>query len=484
MDHGQFQKVAGVAAGAAVVAGIAAVATGRLPRWLRITVVLGVTMLAVAGGLWGWRYVTAPKTLTVATGSLGGETPKVVTALAARLAAAKAPVRLQVIDKGSVLDATEAFSSGEVDLVVGRSDVGDLGDARAVVVVSNIVVLLVTPPGSKITEIAELKGKTVGVISGPVNRAVVAALEREYDLDHLKVTFRDLVVTDAPAAVASKQVAAILVVMPLTEKYLTLLRSLFPTSRQSPGLIPIEAAGAIAAVSRAFESYDVPKGTLRGSPPVPDDDLTTLRVPVHLLIRKTVDEDTVAALAKAIMDVRRDLVGEYPLLAQIAAPSTDSDAFVPIHPGAAAYFDGDVKTFFDKWGDQIFYGSMLLGGLTSVAAAAWRFMARDLGREINALAGLRGFSERIEAAADEPALTGIERQIDAILHAELDRIATRDPDAADPAALSLAIHRLERLIARRRAALAGTPPAAPSGPPPGSTTADTAGPAVAEPQHA
>jgi hypothetical protein len=42
-------------------------------------------------------------------------------------------------------------------------------------------------------------------------------------------------------------------------------------------LIPIESAAAIAEAERAFESFDVPKGTLRGSPPVPEDDLATLR---------------------------------------------------------------------------------------------------------------------------------------------------------------------------------------------------------------
>ena len=34
------------------------------------------------------------------------------------------------------------------------------------------------------------------------------------------------------------------------------------------------------------------------------------------------------------------------------------------------------KTFFDKYGDQIFYGSMLLGTLTSLFAAAWKFMTK------------------------------------------------------------------------------------------------------------
>jgi hypothetical protein len=39
----------------------------------------------------------------------------------------------------------------------------------------------------------------------------------------------------------------------------------------------------------------------------------------------------------------------------------DKDAYIPIHPGAAAYFNGEQRTFFDKYGDLIFYGSILLG---------------------------------------------------------------------------------------------------------------------------
>ncbi|RAI43456.1 TAXI family TRAP transporter solute-binding subunit [Rhodoplanes roseus] len=462
MEQEQLQKVA---IGAAAVAVVAAVATGRLPRWLRVTVVLAAIVIALGVGLYGYRFFTTPRTLTVAVGSIDGELPKTVSAMATRLATINAPVRLKVVDKGTVIDAEKAFAAGEVDLVVGRGDVGNLADARAVVIVSNTVVLIVTPPGSKIEEMADLKGKTIGVIGGSVNGQVVEALKKEYDLDHLKVAFRPMVPFEAKQAIAAKQIAALLVVMPVTERYLGLLRSLFPPAgKQGLGLVPIEAAGAIAAVFRAYESYDLPKGTLRGSPPIPDDDLTTLRVPVYLLAKKTLDDDAVTALAKSIMDTRRDLVAEHPILAQISAPSTDKDAFVPIHPGAAAYFDGDVKTFFDKYGDQIFYGSMLLGSLTSLFAGAWKFMAKEPDPGDRALARLCALSETIETAADEPQIADLERQIDRILHAELDKIARRDADAAEPSALTLATYRLERLIAQRRAALGGTATRTPTAP--------------------
>jgi len=75
--------------------------------------------------------------------------------------------------------------------------------------------------------------------------------------------------------------------MPISEKYLGVLRDVFPRSQKmKPGLVPIDLAGAIAAAARAYESYDLPKGTIRGSPAIPDEDTTTLRVPFYLVANK------------------------------------------------------------------------------------------------------------------------------------------------------------------------------------------------------
>ena len=53
--------------------------------------------------------------------------------------------------------------------------------------------------------------------------------------------------------------------VPLAERYLSLIRGLFnPNAKALPVLVPIEAAGAIAETQRAYESFDVSKGTLRG----------------------------------------------------------------------------------------------------------------------------------------------------------------------------------------------------------------------------
>lgn len=458
MEREQYQQIA---IWAGLLAVVAAIATGRLPRWLRAMLVIGLSVLAVGAGLFGYRYMTTPTTLTVAAGSLDGDVPRFMSALASRMASSNSAVRLKVVDKGTASEATKAFSSGEVDLAVARADTGDLSAAQTVVVFTRGVVLIVAPPGSSIATMEDLKGKTVGVVGGEMNRRVVAALNREYDLDRAKVQFKDLAVADVAQALKTKQVNALLVVMPISDKYLGMLRDLFPRNGKSnPALIPIESAGAIAAVTKYYESFDLPKGTLQGSPPIPDDDLTTLRVPFYLVAKKSLPEDVVGSLTKAIMDTRRDLLGEYPLLKQISAPSTekddDKDAFIPIHPGAAAYFDGTQKTFLDRYGDQFMYASMVFGSLASIFAAAWKYMTKnnERGPEALPLMRLYGLKDQLRQARDEAELAETEKRIDELFKAELEKHARGDADATDTGALGLAMQQLANTTTQRRMALA------------------------------
>jgi TRAP transporter TAXI family solute receptor len=426
-----------------------------LPRWIRIALVAGVIAIAAGAGFAAYRWSTAPVTLTVAAGSLDGDAVRLITAIGNKLPSTGSPIRLKIVDKGTAKEAASAFSSGQVDVAIVRADLGDLSAARTVVLLSHGVVLLIVPPGSTIEDIAGLKGKAIGVVGLDVNRGVVNAIDHDYDLTRSKTQFRNLWPFEVGPALQQKQIQALLVVMPITEKYLSLLRNAFPRSgKQTVKLIPIDSAGAIAALNNAYESYELPKGSIRGSPAVPDDDLTTLRVPFYLVANAKVPDDRVTALAKAVMETRRDFVNEFPLLSQIAAPSTDKDAQIPVHPGAATYFGGEEKTFFDKYGDMLFYGSMLLGTLASLFAGLWKFMAESKAGE-TPLTPLYDLFTNVRAATTESDLAEVETQVDGILKRELEKHARGSETKLDAAVLSLAAHRLEYWINQRRLELRG-----------------------------
>ena len=430
----------------------------KLPLWLRTVLLVGVVILAAGAGLFVYRYFTRPITLTVAVGSIDGEAAKAMSAMASEFVSTNAPVRLKVIDSGTTLEVADAFSSGKVDLAVVRGDVGDLSQAQAVVVVSHMVVLIIAPPGSSIDSMENLKGRTVGVVGGAANSKIVDVLTKEYDLVRAKVVFKDIALTDVRQAIQSKQISALLVVAPLAERYLSLVRGFFQLDHKKvPVLIPIESAGAIAQAERAFESFEVPKGTLRGAPPVPEDDLTTLRTSLYLVAHKKLGADLVTSLTQAIMSARRNLMREQPVFAQITAPSTEQDAYLPLHPGAAAVYNATTQSFMDEYGNWIYLTPMVLGGAATMLAAAWKFLALGNRATEGPLDSLYALSRRIRKADSEAELSDIEDEIDNILKTERAKSAGGDESAVDDATLNVAAHRLESLIHDRRTLLAKKP---------------------------
>jgi TRAP-type uncharacterized transport system substrate-binding protein len=432
----------------------------KLPLWLRLVLLVGVVILASGAGLFAYRYYTHPVTLTVAVGSIDGEAANAMSAIASQLVSTNASVRLKVVDTGTVLEAGKAFSSGKVDLAVVRGDIGDLSQAQAVVVVAHMVVLVVAPPGSSIDSIDKLKGRRVGVIGGEANSKIVDVLSKEYGLDRAKV-FKDVTLADARHALQSKEVSALLVVIPLSQKYLSLVRGLFQQGpKMLPVLIAIDSAAAIAEAERAYESFDVPKGTLHGAPPVPDDDLTTLRTTLYLVARKKLGSDLVTNLTQTLMKVRRDLLVEQPIFAQITAPSTDPDAYLAVHPGAAAFYNGTQQSFMDEYGNWIYLTPMILGGMATVLAAAWKFLGVGQPESAGPLDTLYALARRIRKADTAAELAAIEDEIDDVLQTQRAKAAAGDENALDASTLNIAAHRLENLIHDRLAMLREKPAAA------------------------
>lgn len=427
---------------------------GRLPIWLRVVAVVALILLVIGTGLFAYLWYARPVTLSIAVGSLDGEAPKIVSALASRLSANNSAVRLKVVETGGPLESASALSSGKTDLAVVRGDVGDLSQAQAIVVLAEAVAMLVAPPGSTITDIAGLKRTTVGVVAGDINQKIVSVLSRSYDLDRANVAFKSLALNEVRRAFDTKQVRAVLFVMPLSDKYLSLVRGLFQqNAKTAPVLIPIENAGAIAEKERAYESFDIPKGTLRGSPPVPDDDVTTLRVAYYVVGTKDLDNDVIADFTKALTAARRDILPEWPIVAQFKAPDTDAGAYLPVHAGAAEYYNGSQLSFLDKWSNIIFLAPMALGALASVAAALWQFLRSGERKPREpALDALYALGSRIRQAKSEAELSDIENQIDNVLRAQRSS-ADDDANRLDAATLNVAAHRLENLIHDRKAVL-------------------------------
>src|SRR5262249_62245843 len=79
------------------------------------------------------------------------------------------------------------------------------------------------------------------------------------------------------------------------------------------------------------------------------------------------------------------------------------------------------KTIFDKYGDQFFYGSLLLGTFMSVLAGIWKFMTKDTVEAHQPSMRLYALVEKINGAKSETELGAVERQIDENIKEEVEK---------------------------------------------------------------
>ena len=145
---------------------------------------------------------------------------------------------------------------------------------------------------------------------------------------------------------------------------------------------------------------------------------------------------------------------EQPIFAQITAPSTEQDAYLPLHPGAAAVYNSTTQSFMDEYGNWIYLTPMLLGGAATLLAAAWKFLGLGNRAQKGPLDSLYALSGRIRKASLEAELSDIEEEIENALKGERAKAASGDENAVDDATLNAVAHRLESLVHDRRALLA------------------------------
>ena len=128
-----------------------------------------------------------------------------------------------------------------------------------------------------------------------------------------------------------------------------------------------------------------------------------------------------------------------------------------MHPGAAAFYNGTQQSFMDEYGNWIYLTPMILGGLATVLAAAWKFLGIAPFAGDGPLDTLYALARRIRKADTEAELETIEDEIDDILKTQRAKAAAGDETAVDAATLNVAAHRLENLIHDRRQVLANRP---------------------------
>ncbi len=310
---------------------------------------------------------------------------------------------------------------------------------------------------AKFGKVTQLSGKRVGIVTG--NEATAGLLElvlSHYGVPLAKVTISHIDPKNLADAVKNNLVDALFVAGAATGRDISNAVAAATVNGDAPSFIEIDQAEGIAKRNPAFASVDIDAGTFGGNPPTPDDSLKSLGFAEYLVARKSYSDSVIAALAKVIYTSRQALAGAVQGDVKIAAPSTDKDADVIVHPGALAYLSDSQQSFFDKYGDDIFYGMLIFPVFGSAIAGLASYL-RSSGRtrRLRLLQRALDLVRRAHAAPSIEAIDQLQIEADNVVVAIIHQGEHEEFDETVRMSFAFALDQLRFAIAARRAALVG-----------------------------
>ncbi|WP_244481792.1 TAXI family TRAP transporter solute-binding subunit [Bradyrhizobium pachyrhizi] len=433
----------------------------------RLMFVLIAGALAIIGTLLaGYYFAVRPVTLRIAVGPANSDDLKVVQALAQAFNNQQnTQVKLRPVQTEGATASAQTLADGKADLAIIRGDLEVPKNAQAVATLRKNVVVMWVPPAkgkvrksARITKIAQLAGRKIGVVGRtPANVNLLKLILTQYGVDPMKVEIVQFPANEAAEAIKNLKADAYLAVGPANSKITIDAITASVRDGGEPSFLAIDASEAIAQNHPAYEAAEIPAGSL-GSADRPDDEVKTISFSHHIVARKGLSDSTVAAFTRQLFAIRQSLKTDFPLAAKIETPDTDKDATIPVHPGAAAFVDGEEKTFLDRYSDYIWWSLMAFSAMGSAGAWFAGYLKQDE-RNTNTSQRER-LLEMLKTARQSDSIEELDQmqaEADDILRHTLDCFEHGAIEEGTLTAFNIALEQLHNAVADRKALLFSMP---------------------------
>jgi len=485
----------------------------RVRMFLRHTWLVSIVGTVVLGtAVWAaFRFTTEADHMRIAAGPLDG---KFVRALSNQIAKGHYDISLQIVPTQGSRETAQAISKGQADLALLPSNLVDSVNWPVIAIVrQNVMALIVPPPGGAVSaqsakgaknasasntaaaakatksakgangaksaksgknadsddsdasvdsgdsdkfgKVAQLSGKRVGIVTG--NEATAGLLElvlSHYGVPLAQVTVSQIDPNNLAEAIRNNRVDALFVAGAATGHAISSAVTAATVNGKAPSFIAIDQADGLAQRNPAFASIDIDAGTFGGDPPMPDDSLKSLSFAEYLVAGKSYSEPVIDLLSKVIYSSRQALAAALPGEIKIAAPSTDKDADVVVHAGALAYLSDSQQSFFDKYGDDIFYGMLIFPVFGSAIAGLASYLSRGgRTRRLRLLQRVLDLVRKAHAAQTLEAVDQLQIEADNLVIAIIHQGEHEEFDETVRMSFAFALDQLRFAIAARRAAI-------------------------------
>jgi TRAP transporter TAXI family solute receptor len=318
-----------------------------LPRQLNLILVLLVVLALIGGGGWLLFQERQTESLIVAAGSQDSEGFQLMSAVARVVNRYHDRLRLEVIETGGSLDNARLLDQGYAHLATFQADGLNSQRARLVATLYPDAYQLIVRRSAGIRSVADLKGRNVALPSkGSAQYSSFWYLAGHYGMTEADINALPMSGRAADWALISNAVDAVFRVRAPGDGSVKAL-----VEQADIDLVPIEQAPALHLRRAAISSGTIPKGSYRGSPPLPARDLPTASVDRLLAAADDLPESSVYAITAVLFERRRELSELSSLATLISAPDTRAGTTLPLHAGAAQYFDREKPSFWSRQAD-------------------------------------------------------------------------------------------------------------------------------------
>ncbi|MDB5544135.1 MAG: C4-dicarboxylate transporter substrate-binding protein [Hyphomicrobiales bacterium] len=421
-------------------------------RYVLFTAVF-LVVAAVSAGAYFW---SPHAVVRITTGPVGGGAERFVNAFVSVMRTLHPRVTFQPVPVADLTESSKAMEAGKVDLAIVRTDVSPPVNGQTIAILRRDAVGIILPAKSAIDAVAGLRGKTIGIIAGPLqseNEKVLDTILAYYNLPGAMVHRSVLPIAALSAGIRGKTIAAVLAVGPVGPG--ELIDAVAMVSKASGGaatLLAFDDADAFSARNPGFESLDIPSGALRAKPETPDDTLTTLALTYRLVAPERMLNVVAGAIGQAIFTAKTRLLTATPSAAYIEAPDTDAKSpILPIHPGVSAYLTNGEQSFFDEFQTYFYAVGIGLSLLISIGTMVTAYLSRkSSAAETAALAQLIKIADEARTA-EEARLD----ELDEALHRTLTTVIHGRATAVSLPTAALAASHARGALSVRRTSLAG-----------------------------
>jgi TRAP transporter TAXI family solute receptor len=352
-------------------------------RMRRVALVFfAVAALAIVGGTWWWETrEREAEVLTVATGPLGSDAHTLMTEAADVVARHSKTLRLQVRVSRDSSSNIALLNNGRIDAAVIRSDTPVVSDVRVIADLYPDIMQVITRDDSNIFQITDLSRHVISIPEyGTDSFRSFWVLGDHYDLPIDRMRWTAERFEQGAGRLLAGEVDAFFTIRSLRDTQLIRMFEDAQLTGLKLRIIPVKQAEAIAVKRPFLEATSIPAGAYTGATPVPSNDIPTSSVERILVSRADVSEEMVRELTRILFEHRLDLTIRFSLASAIRKPDESRGLSVPLHDGAAAYYNRDEPSFIQENAEPL---ALMVTVFTLLLSAVFTLRSRFSSKQKN-----------------------------------------------------------------------------------------------------